>query len=257
MIYFKYNQRAEILDSDGAYFMPDTMWFATSLLDEGIFSTEVNIINKFYNEYFEKGKDLTFIDIGANVGTYTMVLGDVFQHSYAFEPDVHTYNLLCGNIALHNLSDKTTLVNAGLSDKEEVLKYHCFDTLGGNNMFSKDNDSDDISNKTAGLYYTDDYYHTKHLMVKTLDSFDIKNVGLIKIDVEGFELNVLKGAKQTIINSNYPPLIVESWNVEASDNEETVKVKTELRTDLFDYIREMGYEIEHLSNDIFYCKHND
>ena len=46
----------------------------------------------------------------------------------------------------------------------------------------------------------------KHL--RTLDSFNIENVGLIKIDIEGYELKAIKGAEQTI-KSSWPVIIVE------------------------------------------------
>jgi len=60
-----------------------------------------------------------------------------------------------------------------------------------------------------------------------LDSFNIDNIGFIKMDVEENELFVLQGGLKTIRNSNYPKLLFES----NFDNKA-----------LFDYIREIGYK---------------
>lgn len=256
MILYKYQTKVEKLDPNGSYFMPDDMWFATKLLNDGLYSTEVNLINYFKNTLEGKVDDKNFIDIGANVGTYTMILAPIFNHTYAFEPNKHIYNIMCGNMALYNLSDKTTLINMGLSDKEEELKYNLYDELGGNNTFTKD-DSNDISQVFEHGYdmVKNDYRHTERLKVKTLDSFNIQNVGLIKIDVEGFELNVLKGAVKTIEQSNYPTLIIESWNVEKKDTKELAEAKETLRLDLFNFIMAMGYKLDNNYNDIFIFKH--
>ena len=258
MIYYKYQERVEHLDPSGAYFLPDAPGFATSLLLNGMYSTEVNTINTMLNELQGKMDDKVFIDVGASVGTYTMVLAPIFKHSYAFEPNKHIYNILCGNIALCNLSEKTTLVNLGLSDKDETLKYTFFDELGGGNKFTKSTD-DPTSQAIEHMYdwYNTDYVHSADLPVKTLDSFGIKNVGLIKIDVEGFELNVLKGAVETIKESNYPTLIVESWNVEKTDTPELSEAKKKLRYDLFGFITKLGYtSILPSEKDVFICRYH-
>jgi hypothetical protein len=76
------------------------------------------------------------------------------------------------------------------------------------------------------------------LVVFTLDSGAHKNVRLIKIDVEGHELEVLKGAKKTIKDNNYPPIIFEAWTWKPWYQEK--------RKELFDYLEGLGYEIQQL-----------
>lgn len=66
-----------------------------------------------------------------NYGQYIMLLHDAFDHCYGFEPNKHIYNIACANMALHNISYRTTLFNYGLSDKEDVLRYAYVDELGG------------------------------------------------------------------------------------------------------------------------------
>jgi hypothetical protein len=71
--------------------------------------------------------------------------------------------------------------------------------------------------------------------VKTLDEYNIRDIDLIKIDVEGMEFNVLLGSKQTLEENNYPPIIFECWQDSWFQ---------EQRTTLFELLQEMGYKIQ-------------
>ena len=255
MVYYNYNKALQILDSEGAYFMSDDPRHALWLMSNNLFSVEVNVINFLKEKY--ANPDKVFVDVGANFGTYTMILDEVFKHTYPFEPDKHTYNILCGNVALHNLSYKTTLCNVGLSDKDESVEYMQVDMLGSCNFCIKQDDGDishNISERYNQQYHLDDV-DPLTIRCKPLTDFVTDNIGLMKIDVEGFELNVLKGAEPAIIASNYPPLVVESWNIDEGDSETTIATKTKLRKDLFGWLTERGYKITHLIMDVYLCEH--
>lgn len=248
MILYQYNTKVEWMNPDGAYFLSDDMQFASYLLNSQMFSTEVNIINKLKSEFKDIASDKIFVDIGASFGTYTLILGQIFKHTYAFEPDIHTYNILCGNIAMYNLSNKTTLINAPVSNKIETVNYVKIDTLGGNNYCFIENDN------IAKLYpnYTPQSILSKQTV--SLDSLNLSNIGLIKIDVEGFELRVLKGCVRSLESSNWPPFLIESWQTQETDSEEAKIEKQKLRKDLFNFIiNELKYKITQISEDTFYC----
>jgi hypothetical protein len=73
-----------------------------------------------------------------------------------------------------------------------------------------------------------------------IDDLNIQNIGFIKIDVEGAELDVIKGLVCTIQQNNYPPLLFE-----CSMHEEYVSI----RNRLFEYILTCGYnEIRPIEN---------
>jgi hypothetical protein len=71
-----------------------------------------------------------------------------------------------------------------------------------------------------------------------LDLLAFSDVKLIKIDVEGHELEVLRGGIETIKANNYPPIIFEAWTWKPWYQEK--------RTALFEYLKGHGYEIKEL-----------
>ena len=191
------------------------------------------IIPAFLHPYFEDGipektlidwtnsqfNGITFLDIGAHVGTWSASLADNFERIIAFEPQLDVYNCLCGNIALNALSSKTTCHNVALSDSygERALKY----TIAGE----------------GGASLVVNGNETERVQIQRLDSYKIKNVSLIKIDVEGAELDVLRGAVQTLIDSNFPPILFKSWNDERGQR----------KGELLDLFTELGYTVSSIN----------
>ena len=162
------------------------------------------------------GKSKNFLDIGAHSGTYSLCLSDYCNQVYSFEPQKMTYYALCGSVALSN-KHNVTCYNFALGSEDQVgtttLKIHSNDG-GGSSLHVSD---------------VDPVLREEIITVKTLDSMELTNIGLIKMDVENNELFVLKGALNTIEQSGYPKILFES-------NKEN--------TELFDYLQiEMGYRI--------------
>lgn len=174
--------------------------------------------------------DQAMIDIGAHVGTYTWTSARKAAHVYSFECSPRTFCYLAANIALHGLEHKVTPLPFALGNEERQIDYILRAEDGGGNGVKRLNDADD-------------HLQTVPVQMKTLDSFNLTNIGFIKIDVEGFEKEVLEGAVRTLENNNYPPILFESWG-EWKKDVDTKK----LREDLFTWLSTHDYSITPIRN---------
>ncbi len=138
-------------------------------------------------------KDL-FIDIGANAGSYTLLSCGVKRaKGYSFEPVLPTYKRLCENIHLNHLETRVRVLNMGLSDKPGYLQFTVNEDCMNHVLIEK-NTSDTIKVKT-----------------ETLDRIlGNKNPSVMKIDVEGYEVPVLKGAKKTLKKLSLSAVLIET-----------------------------------------------
>lgn len=133
-----------------------------------------------------------FLDIGANCGWFTMCAARKFPSLtvHAFEPVPQTFDTLCFNVAANELAN-IRLNNVGLWDSPSELRFTR--SLGPMNHISNDPREDCVSVKCVEL---DQYVAQANLA----------RVDLIKCDVEGAELHVLKGAKQTL--TRFRPVVL-------------------------------------------------
>ncbi len=143
--------------------------------------------------HFLQCNDL-FIDIGANVGVYTILSSaEIGAKTIAIEPVPSTFNYLINNVLINNIQDKVKAFNIGLGSENGIL---CFTR------------NYDTANHVAEKSDTD----TIEVEAKTLDSIIIQEKQypvLIKIDVEGFEMEVLKGSYKTLQNDTLKAIIIE------------------------------------------------
>ena len=153
-----------------------------------------------------------FFDLGANIGTAGIYFLKKIAPNIkwlAFEPDPENFKLLRVNTILNDLEDRATLVNCGLGDKfDELTMYRNLSNPGGNGIFNKWLPSE----RNAP---------TEKIKVIPLDSYLVENkidaaeVKYIWIDTEGFEAQVLLGAKN-FLTQNAPPIFMEfnpmPWN---------------------------------------------
>ena len=157
------------------------------------FNTLDYICNQWENGIIgKKINNAIFIDIGANIGNHTLYLFNECHaaSSYCFEPVKDTFRILEKNIRLNNLMNKAHLFNIALGQKKgrASLSYYNSCNIG----------MAQLSNDSEGEY-----------QVVSLDELEIKdNVKFVKIDVEGFELEVILGMIK-ILKRDTPYIMIE------------------------------------------------
>ena len=135
-----------------------------------------------------------FVDAGANVGSYT-VLACAAKRAMGicFEPVPSTFERLMDNIRINNLCDRVIAKNIGLSDREGDLVF----TAG----------EDTTNHIVAGDELASNVVRVKVLPLDAI--LGGATPSLLKIDVEGYEMAVLEGARQTLGNQRLHSVIME------------------------------------------------
>ena len=145
-----------------------------------------------------------FVDVGANIGFLSLIGADLVGANgrvHAFEPFPDTFEILEKNKNVNGYEHLLTY-DFGLGNLTEILKiYPEAENRGGASIVNQ--------HSSTGV----------GIKIKRLDDLDFeRQINLIKIDVEGFEFEVLKGAEATI-RANKPKLIIEY----SIDRENTVE----------------------------------
>ncbi len=160
---------------------------------------EEQLFNDYFKPYIKE--NTTILDCGAYVGSHTILMKKLNRNNdiFAFEMMPEHYKIIQDNIKLNNFDNILTF-NVALGDKIDRIKlpnvnYNKENTNYGGTAFYMNRDIIDIPLVTL------DY----------IMPFIKKPVSFIKIDVEGNEINLLKGAKELI--TKYKPIIeIEIWD---------------------------------------------
>jgi len=151
----------------------------------GMFDEEILMLPK----WIDKGG--VAIDAGANMGLYSYALSKICDRVEAFEPNPKNQNIMRAYGALN-----INVHGAALS------------SVSGTGKLNIPTVSDTELHGLASLSSEFPSQNTIQVTLQQLDEYNFKNVSFIKIDVEGHELDVIKGAKHTI-NINRPIMLVE------------------------------------------------
>jgi FkbM family methyltransferase len=134
------------------------------------------------------------IDIGANVGLWSCDLVDKFEQVIAFEPVEEFRKCFEQNVKKPNY----VMHPVALGREESFINMNI------------------VEGNTGHSHIDTSTYGSGTIPLKTLDSFNFDRVDMIKIDVEGFEEEILIGAEQTILH-NHPILAIEQQKHEYKD----------------------------------------
>jgi FkbM family methyltransferase len=175
------------------------------------------------------------LDIGANLGTFCVPLARKIPKLtfHAFEPQRIVNYQLCANVIINSL-DNVHTYQLALSDKDDQLNLVMPDYANETNIGAFSIDKEVRKNE----YECATTSVTNKIDLVPLDLFAFSNIKLIKIDVEGHELEVLRGGIETIKANNYPPIIFEAWTWKPWYQEK--------RKSLLEYLEGHGYQIQQL-----------
>lgn len=172
-----------------------------------------NLQAEYLSGELELNRDSIVIDIGANVGEFSKFWMDKGHRVVAFEPDPIEYKVLEYN------NPSGTNYNVGLWEKNDVLRFYL------------NNDSGDSS-----LLPESENEHCIELEVKKLDDFGLEkeDIGLIKLEAEGAEPEIIKGGLKVVGGARYVSVDVGE---ERGVNKESTLV------DVLALVVPMGFEV--------------
>jgi FkbM family methyltransferase len=142
------------------------------------------------NPFLKISREKSFVDVGANVGSFTIYFAPRCKQVFAFEPYPPTYRKLLAN---SRQFPNVIAYNAALGDKEDMLPLMVHDASGHNSLVKREPDFKGEAHLTP---------------VHKLDNLNLRGIGIIKIDTEGYEGSVVRGAVETIAREN-PRLLIE------------------------------------------------
>ena len=138
--------------------------------------TQNRCLNKFIDHCNQRNlKFDTILDVGAWVGTWSMAMQPYAKKVITFEPDPLHYSCLIKNVP-------------------ESIETHQLALGSEQKMIALDDNAHTQAKRVIG---------EGTIPCTTIDSLDLENIDLIKIDVEGYEMEVLKGADKTLETTKY------------------------------------------------------
>lgn len=151
-------------------------------------------------------KDDVIFDIGANIGWYTTLFALKGKECHAFEPNPLVFGRMVNNCKLNAVDSKCKFNNYALGNEEGIASFYNFKNLShGLSSLSDFNRKDKEEIKVKITTCT-----------KYIEENSISKVDLIKVDVEGSELNVLKGFEK-LLTVGFTPIWIFELNDETSE----------------------------------------
>jgi FkbM family methyltransferase len=151
-------------------------------------------------EFFDKNQRKLFceaikpgsvvLDVGANIGIYTLLAAKRGARVFAIEADPRNLESLRHHVRLNGFDDRVTIFPIAVGAKEgTVTIYRFHGNWGHSNLFEG---TDPVQ-----------------VPMRTIDSLHLPPIDVCKVDIEGSELNALKGMESTLARSPQMKLLVE------------------------------------------------
>jgi FkbM family methyltransferase len=195
-------------------------WFVQNVLIEETYGT--NLIHR----------DDIVIDIGGNIGTFTLLAAKNARAVYTFEPNSENYSLLQQNLRMNRLTN-VTAVNAAVSSKAGTVKLACASEGGYHTLGHRDNAShyEMVESVTLGSIF---------------DRYNIHKCHVLKLDCEGSEYDILHTLPMQYIE-RIDRIVMEWHGVKETQSHQQADA-------LADYLQQVGFHVdEYTRTEGWYC----
>lgn len=230
------NPKVSILDTkSGRYMVMSTNDALTQiLLRDGVHEEAVLNLSRFI--LADTIGETVVLDIGANIGSYCIPLAREVERGvniklFSFEIQRQVFLQLCGNIFLNSL-DNVFAYNFGIGAESKTIKIPKIDyaqcwNVGGYSITpeARSVPRTDFPNQTI--------IGEEDSEIRSIDELPfVPGANLVKLDVEGAEIDVLRGMQKYLELSGFPPIIFELWNFDWFEKQ---------RGELLDFLARIGY----------------
>ena len=196
-----------------------------------------DLIKKFYSLLTNHKDFFVVFDLGAQTGSFSL-LAKYFSNSawYAFEPIHEAAEILKKNLSLNNINN-VSVYQMAVSNYlgSTILKMPDINEWGLSTIGSNVLRFNPVIERKIECIDLDSFVTTKN----------IKKVHFMKLDTEGSELNILRGAKKLILRDH--PIILMEYN------ETNMKQCDILKKDVDEFLTEMGYQWKLVSSEDILC----
>ncbi|WOV93486.1 MAG: FkbM family methyltransferase [Candidatus Nitrosoabyssus spongiisocia] len=166
------------------------------------------------------------LDLGANIGYFTLIMSKLVGDSgkvFSFEPSMDNFEILKKNIKVNNCNN-VIIENMAVGNKNGEIKLYLSDNQSMHTLY--ENTISTNRSVTVPIIKLDDYYNKK----------SINKINVIKMDVEGAELDTLRGMSNILTENKDVVLFVEF-------NPESIKKAGMLPKDQLAFIDDLGFKI--------------
>jgi FkbM family methyltransferase len=181
-------------------------------------------------------REMNVIEVGANVGYYSTLIGSRVNRLFCFEANKKMYDLLKKNVEINGLIDKVVCVNKAVTNKQGIVRLNLFRDHMGSSTICK------VENETLSRY-------NESIQEVEIESISIDEyfkglempIHLIKIDAEGSEPLIIEGMKR-ILETNRNLILVMELNVPMISS--YIDVKKFLQN-----LQSLGFELNYVDSD--------
>ena len=175
------------------------------------FFYESHILLEFYNDLPKEG---LILDVGANVGNHQVMFNQLYPDRPIIGFEASPHNYVCLHSNTYNYKN-TNNICIGLGSQKGISPYiHFISNMGGSGMINNNNTYLQEKYAKSVQAQQEPTYMDMEVIIEPLDLFNFDlDMTLMKVDVEGYELEVLKGATNTI-TKHRPMIWIEDFQYE-------------------------------------------